>query len=41
MIANGLLSEFKSRITDIHNETILQKWKNEAEFNAIIERFEY
>jgi hypothetical protein len=41
MIANGLLSEFKSRISDIHNETILQKWKNEPEFSAIIERFEY
>lgn len=41
MIANGLLSEFKTRITSIHNETILQKWKNEDEFNAIVERFEY
>jgi hypothetical protein len=32
MIANGL-GEFKSRITDIHNETILQKG-NEAEFHC-------
>ncbi len=41
VIANGILSEFKNRITAIHNETISQKWKNEAEFNAIVERFEY
>jgi hypothetical protein len=41
MIANGILNEFKSRIMTIHNETISQKWKNEPEFNAIIERFEY
>lgn len=41
MIANGILNEFKTRIIAIHNETISQKWKNEPEFNAIIERFEY
>ena len=41
MIANGILNEFKSRIIAIHNETISHKWKNEPEFNAIIERFEY
>jgi hypothetical protein len=41
MIAKGILNEFKTRIADIHNETILQKWKNEPEFNAIVERFEY
>jgi C4-dicarboxylate transporter len=41
LIANGILVEFKSRITAIHQETIAQNWKNEEEFNAIIERFEY
>jgi hypothetical protein len=41
LIANGILTEFKRRITAIHQETIAQNWKNEEEFNAIIERFEY
>lgn len=41
MIANGILTDFKKRIIAIHNEAFLQKWKNEPEFNAIIERFEY
>ena len=41
LIANGILSEFKARILAIHNQTIVQKWYNEPEFNAIIERFEY
>ncbi len=41
LIANGILSEFKTRILVIHKETIVQKWHNETEFNAIIERFEY
>lgn len=41
LIANGILSEFKTRILAIHKATIVQKWYNETEFNAIIERFEY
>lgn len=41
LIANGILSDFKTRILAIHNKTISQKWYNEPEFNAIIERFEY
>lgn len=41
MIANGILQEFKARIVAIHKETISQKWKNESQFDAIIERFEY
>lgn len=41
MIANGILNNFKTRIIAIHNETILQKWHNEPEFNTVIERFEY
>ena len=41
LISNGILTEFKPRIMNIHKETIAQKWKNEPEFNAVIERFEY
>ena len=41
LIANGILADFKPRILAIHNQTIVQKWYNETEFNAIIERFEY
>mgnify|MGYP006956296102 CR=1 FL=1 len=41
LIANGILNDFKTRIIGIHTETIEQKWYNEPEFNAIIERFEY
>ncbi len=39
IIANGILSEFKTRIIAIYNETITQKWKNEPEFNRIITQF--
>lgn len=41
MIGNGILSEFKSRIVDISNETVEQDWFNKQEFEAIMERFEY
>lgn len=41
MIANGILEEFKSRITAINDETNHQNWFNKQDFNAIIERFEY
>jgi hypothetical protein len=41
LISNGILTEFNPRIINIHKETIVQKWKNEPEFNAVIERFEY
>ena len=41
LIANGILSDFKKRIIAIHAQTIVQKWYNEPEFNAILERFEY
>lgn len=41
LIANGILNDFKTRLIGIHTETIEQKWFNEPEFNAIIERFEY
>jgi hypothetical protein len=41
LIASGILNDFKPRIIAIHNETVKQKWYNEPEFNAILERFEY
>lgn len=40
LIANGIASEFKSRTVAIQNKTITQKWNNETEFSAIMERFE-
>ena len=41
LISNGILNDFKPRIIAIHDETVKQKWYNEPEFNAILERFEY
>jgi len=41
MIANGTLTDFKSRIVSISDETIKQDWFNKQEFEGIIERFEY
>jgi hypothetical protein len=38
LIANGVLSEFKSRINSIYEEIIKQKWKNKSDFLLIIER---
>lgn len=39
-VANGILSEFKSRIKAIYQETSLQKWKNKSDFLLIMERIE-
>jgi len=41
LIANGILQDFKSRLKVIHQQTISQKWYNEPEFNAVLERIEY
>jgi hypothetical protein len=41
IIANGILNEFKKRLSTIHRETKIQKWHNEADFNTIIERMEF
>ncbi len=38
LIANGILTEFKSRITAIFEEITEQKWKNKNDFLQIIER---
>ena len=41
LIAHGILNEFQSRVVAIKDETIHQKWINQYEFNAIVERLEY
>jgi len=41
MIANGILNEFKTRISAINDQAVRQNWFNREEFTAIIERFEY
>jgi hypothetical protein len=41
LIANGIINDFKKRLLTIHNQTIKQKWYNEPEFNAVMERLEY
>jgi hypothetical protein len=41
LIANGIINDFKIRIGAIYNQTVKQKWHNEPEFNAIIERLDY
>ena len=41
MIANGILTDFHSRIVSIANETSSQDWFNKLEFEAVLERFEY
>ncbi|TDE07336.1 DUF6155 family protein [Flavobacterium sandaracinum] len=41
LIANGILNDFKPRLKSIHEETQVQKWYNEPEFNAVLERLEY
>lgn len=41
MIEKGILNDFKSRVEGIKEQTILLKWINNYEFNAIVERFDY
>jgi hypothetical protein len=41
LIANGIINDFKTRLLTIHNQTIKQKWHNEPEFNAVMERLDY
>ena len=41
LIANGIINDFKTRLLSIHNQSIKQKWFNEYEFNAVIERLQY
>ncbi|KFF15092.1 DUF6155 family protein [Flavobacterium hydatis] len=41
IISNGILAEFKSRINQIHQETITQKWKNEPDFEVILDKMTF
>nr|WP_314864774.1 DUF6155 family protein [uncultured Flavobacterium sp.] len=41
IISNGIYSEFKTRISTIHQETLHQKWNNEYEFERIILRLNF
>ncbi|MCV9928739.1 DUF6155 family protein [Flavobacterium sp. LS1R49] len=41
IISNGILAEFKSRINQIHQETITQKWKNEPDFEVILDKISF
>jgi hypothetical protein len=41
LIEKSILNDFKSRVVAIKDESINQNWINAAEFNAIVERFDY
>ncbi|WP_432670821.1 DUF6155 family protein [Flavobacterium sp. SM2513] len=41
MMEKGILEEFKVRLQKIVTNTIEQKWYNQYEFNAILERLDY
>jgi hypothetical protein len=41
VIANGIVSEFKPRILDIHNEAKRQHWENRQEFSNIAEKLDF
>lgn len=41
IVSNGIYSEFKIRINNIHHETINQKWINEDDFERIVSRLEF
>ncbi|WP_281239642.1 DUF6155 family protein [Flavobacterium praedii] len=40
IISNGIITDFKSRLIAITNETLTQKWKNVADFKTNIELLE-
>lgn len=41
MIEKGILADFQSRVVAVKEETIAQKWFNNYEFVAVVERLEY
>ena len=41
LIANAILTDFESRVVAIKNETLKQNWINHADFEAVVERFQY
>lgn len=40
IISNGILAEFKTRILEIQQQTIQQKWKNKYDFEAILDKID-
>jgi len=40
VISNGILAEFKTRILEIQQQTIQQKWKNKYDFEAVLEKID-
>lgn len=40
VISNGILNEFKSRIVEIQQQTIQQKWKNKYDFEVILDKID-
>ncbi len=41
LIANAILTDFESRVVAIKNESLKQRWINHADFEAVVERFQY
>jgi hypothetical protein len=41
IISNGILPEFKSRILEIQQQTMQQKWKNKYEFESISDKIDF
>jgi hypothetical protein len=41
IVANGILPEFKKRLSAIETESARQRWENQSEFKRIIESFEW
>ncbi|MDR7371576.1 DUF6155 family protein [Flavobacterium aquidurense] len=40
VISNGILADFKTRILEVHQQTLQQKWKNKYDFEAILEKID-
>jgi hypothetical protein len=40
IISHGVLPEFKTRILEIQQQTIQQKWKNKYDFEAILDKID-
>jgi hypothetical protein len=41
IIANGILSDYKKRLTAIEGEAVRQRWENHPEFSRIIESLDW
>jgi hypothetical protein len=40
VISNGILAEFKSRIIEVQQQTLQQKWKNRYDFETILDKID-